>query len=320
MWRNKFKLLTTITITLCLVLSLNMLPVNAGSNQDKLDTSVKQLPEPPDGFNPATATDLELQQYGFPSRPSDLIALAQWNDVMSHAKHFVIPKEIQSTTSRGSVPPRKYTSNWAGYVVNGVNNNNATYTQATALWQQPTYSGSEDLSFWTGIGGFNGSQAVVQAGTDCDATEFLGTVRNMFWVDDAPNNLVYLTKPVVNPGDYLYVCVTYGGNTSTACLVNWSTDDYTIRTFDTLQYDGSSVEYIHEDANANYYPPYYDSWGSATINGCSYYGNQGGWYLADSNYREVWMSYMGQTPCPPAELVAHVSEVSPVSGFTVTAY
>lgn len=62
---------------------------------------------PPTGFNPLTATNAELQQYGFPSRPTSPGALATWTAMMEHAKTYVPPNPTPgvafSTASSGGV-------------------------------------------------------------------------------------------------------------------------------------------------------------------------------------------------------------------------
>ena len=44
------------------------------------------LHEPPDGFTPATATDTQLAEYGFPARPTDKAGLAAWTAKWSKFK------------------------------------------------------------------------------------------------------------------------------------------------------------------------------------------------------------------------------------------
>ena len=50
------------------------------------------IPSLPSSFNPLTATDAELKQYGFPRRPTDPTELAQWTTLMEHAKIFITPQ------------------------------------------------------------------------------------------------------------------------------------------------------------------------------------------------------------------------------------
>ena len=103
MWNKKIKIFSAIFIALCLILSLNVLPVNADSNHVLIPTLVPQIGAPPSGFNPLTATDNELQQYGFPSRPSDAKELQEWETVMQYAKYYVKPDQHPSTFVHGLI-------------------------------------------------------------------------------------------------------------------------------------------------------------------------------------------------------------------------
>ena len=265
MWNKRTKIFSVVIITLCLILLAGVLPVSANSNQGSIPTLAPPLAVPPPNFNPLTATDQELQQYGFPSRPSDAKELQEWENVMQYAKQYVKPDQHPSSFIHGLVRTST-SSHWAGYVVNGtdnkINGNAPLYTQATGEWTQPTYSGTNAVaSLWVGMGGWTGSSSIVQAGADSNVP---GSTKYEFWVEDAPAGTVWEATPVVNAGNILYVDVQYGGSTSTAFLLNSSTTQYTTVSFNTPNYDGKSADYIYEAIN---YPPY-PSWGSSAFSSC----------------------------------------------------
>lgn len=69
--------------------------------QGQMPTIPPQPPSPPRNFSPLTATDVDLQLYDFPTRPSDPVNLAQQQDVMSHAKYHGRPIQTPSNRYNG---------------------------------------------------------------------------------------------------------------------------------------------------------------------------------------------------------------------------
>jgi hypothetical protein len=109
---------------------------------------------PPEGFNPSTASNAQLDEYGFPTRPADPHALAVWQQEMSGWKGAAAPQPfdvadpyVQFDTEKNNI--------WAGYVVSG---GAGAFNQAEAWYDEPhIYSsacGSNTAeSTWAGIGG-----------------------------------------------------------------------------------------------------------------------------------------------------------------------
>jgi hypothetical protein len=283
------KILSSIFIALCLIFSINALPVNADSNPGATPSTAPQLPVPPSNFNPLTASAQELQEYGYPSKPIDSVALKQWEDIMSHAKYYKRAILTTSTVTRSGQQGQYNNANWAGWVINSQYNSYGPYTETSAFWQQPSYSGIGDPCFWTGIGGFNNnSQDVIQAGADCRATLQHGPTDYTFWVDDAPMSLFWVSYPTAYPTNELYVDVEYEGGISRAFLENYSLDECTTVIWYTPDYDGTSAEYIHEPVADYYY------WtGSTTFSNCYYYGQGIGQFLWSSNYTKAYITYYG---------------------------
>lgn len=329
-------------LIIAILMSVSMLGVGLASpvfaaapNQSPPSAVPPQPPAPPANFNPLTATAVQLKLYGFPARPTNAAALAQWEDVMSHAKHYVRLKPVQGTVTEGLVGNIRYNQTWAGYSVQSADNY-ATYYESWAEWAEPSYSGGDDHpSFWTGMGGNTdfSSNVVVQAGSMCNA-EAAGApwpYDDCFWTEDfngAPppgyNNKVWFwypyetpyQAPLINAGNYLAVDVTYGGSTSTAFFENVSTQKYSTVQFDTPYWDGSSADYINEEAIGEY-----AAWGSTTLSDCGFNCSYGNAFLSGSLYREFYMTDNGNPPPSaggdgtPEAWPGTVSD----SSFTVTA-
>lgn len=138
---------------------------------------------PPAGFDPLTATPIELLLYGLPSKPTAPAALRAWTANVT-GLIWATPYVCESTSASSPAfqaavsGPVHYGSsrNWAGgMTVNGTRNVN-TYSSADGEWTQTGFSSTcprrYGYSTWDGLGGFNyqGSdpnhQELMQTGTD----------------------------------------------------------------------------------------------------------------------------------------------------------
>jgi hypothetical protein len=133
---------------------------------------------PPDNFNPVTATDEQLQKYGFEPRPKDSSKLNAWQERMSHYKSTPIPaigvtdfRENINQSLQDNAQNTIYNSDyscpsWSGYE-NDVGGFNATEGDFVIPSISSTYSEAEESS-WVGIGGdqlhFGGNGGLIQAG------------------------------------------------------------------------------------------------------------------------------------------------------------
>jgi hypothetical protein len=136
---------------------------------------------PPHGFNPLTATDAQLDEYGFPARPSDPDQLKHWENIMSHCKSTLIPDVVSMKVnssplaSTGNVTSNKTfeslntainsntslfeqnSSNWSGYI--NYQSSNCYLSEVQAVFEQPTIDGTSEQSSieysWVGLGGDN---------------------------------------------------------------------------------------------------------------------------------------------------------------------
>jgi hypothetical protein len=100
------------------------------------------------GFDPLTASDIELEQWGFPPRPgvTDVAAYAGWKKVVSVKR--VTPQLEFTNIYNGPARNVKYSpifnasttsDNWSGYVLDGANGTFKTNnTRVEAVWNIPS--------------------------------------------------------------------------------------------------------------------------------------------------------------------------------------
>jgi len=236
----------------------------------------------PKGFNPLTASNRELWQYGLPDAPDKATnprAYATWQRSMlalkTHAtglkesKYTHGPMKPAGTVPEESVSGVTYASsyNWSGIANTNKNKtwkNSTSFDEVVSVWNvpngQPPFGASCSegpywiLSTWNGIDGFNNGD-VVQGGTnsgyECSYGFFYyGWVE---WFPSYAELVIYCgSSPCpVNPGDD-FEAVTYGtaGTAEQYVFV----EDITNQWYGTfgLPYVtgpgvvGSSAEYINE--------------------------------------------------------------------------
>jgi Peptidase A4 family len=217
---------------------------------------------PPAGFDPLTASDQDLQYYGFPPRPNQNTepkAYATWVEAIQHSKTRVVPTLEQTGVSHGPVQQTKatakagdaqnafasapgkesnvaYSSNWSGYVdFSGATSygsssyyflvNKFTVPVAEQAFNACT-NGWDYGSAWNGIDGW-GSPDVLQAGIEFDAYCALGGLfrgtRYYAWYEWFPNYSYGIGGFPIAPGDDIYVEVWHTSATQGyAYLVNYN--------------------------------------------------------------------------------------------------
>lgn len=227
--------------------AVNALPDGGSSYDYSVNGSTVRFFVPPAGFDPSTATDAQLDEYGFPERPTDSTAYARWQAEMSDWKGAApAPPFLAESHARADTT---YSGNWAGYAVTG----GYTYTHAEAWYIEPTFYSSRcttnaDVT-WAGIGGYSGGNHSV--GQDGTAHNVPGVGNHQAWWEIYPYNFI----TAVN----LYGHRGYEFDASTRWLGNgyrfYMHDYYTGHTvaFDAYHnvYDGSSAEAITERPTIN---------------------------------------------------------------------
>ncbi|QNI33245.1 hypothetical protein H7849_04575 [Alloacidobacterium dinghuense] len=215
---------------------------------------VTTIAAPPKDFDPLTASDQDLEYYGFPPRPNEIAApkaFATWQRAMAASttritpvleisKTLANPSTVKAAPPSGSSGPVTSTS-WAGYV----NKNGATTYGSSSFYfaiadydvpnvRQATCDGGWDYAVTSvGLDGW-GSSDVLQAGTE-EAEYCSGTVRASYYApvyEWYPLGLTSVTSMSIAPGDELFVEVWTTSSTSGhVYLVDYSTNQYVIVSF-----------------------------------------------------------------------------------------
>jgi hypothetical protein len=241
---------------------------------------------PPKGFNPLTATNVELLTYGLPQRPdkvADEKGYSIWERAMLSTRMHVTDVRATPYSSRtmmtsgtsekmdASGSTAVGSSNWSGIANTNKNttwNNNTSFTQVASVWNVPVAKAPfGDCSFspllevsWNGIDGWS-SGDVVQGGSGSYFTPSpfipcVGDANYFGWVEWYPSypiiELMCGNNPCpVSPGDDFFV-VTFAspGFASQNVYVNDLTEGW----FGTTNLSwksgpgvvGNSAEYIVE--------------------------------------------------------------------------
>lgn len=217
------------------------------------------LHEAPNGFSPATATDAQLAEYGFPARPKDAAGLAKWTSRWSNFKYQSVSDPVltlmPSTESANTISPASGPiaqinhPTWCGY---GDYNGSTKFTEAGGSYYQPTYganspSGAEEDT-WVGLGGYFDTPTLplLQVGSEMD-----GSSTYYSWYEystaSTKNRIVY--SGAVNADDDISVVVSW--TASSNYPADFSFFDFNTGThfnidvaISSAYYDGSSAEFI----------------------------------------------------------------------------
>ncbi len=218
------------------------------------------LHEAPNGFNPVTATDAQLAEYGFPARPKDTAGLAKWTSRWSRFKYqsnsdpvlTLMPAESANTASPNTFQnPSEQIDHptWSGYgdYDLGVNE----FTEASGDYTQPTYgssspSGAEEDA-WIGLGGyFTSTKPLLQVGSEMDGTS---TYYAWYEYSNTSNSNRIVYSGAVDPGDDISLVISW--TASSNYPADFSFWDFTTGTHFNIDvaitsayYDGSSAEFI----------------------------------------------------------------------------
>jgi hypothetical protein len=113
---------------------------------------------PPPGFRPETATAAQLDEYGFPPRPSDRGQLARWQKEMSRWKGVAPPAPFLAQNHTRVIADTEYSNIWAGYVITAQPGSISAFSHAEGWYIEPTMASSRCSSTsevsWAGLGGW----------------------------------------------------------------------------------------------------------------------------------------------------------------------
>jgi hypothetical protein len=172
---------------------------------------------PPPSWRPLTATDQELDTYGFPPRPKDADGLAGWTATMSGWKSAGKPQMCE-TSIHNTVTHEERNPVWAGGMAVNGSATVSTFTSSDGKWYMPTFLGTcanSAYGIWSGLGGAN-STRLIQAGVN-NTTSALNSGR-FFWemVADIHHdtNAVYWPDPPVSAGSDIESYVSWSGSSA----------------------------------------------------------------------------------------------------------
>ncbi len=209
-------------------------PLAAQPRSESGIAGVSVFGRPPPDFNPLTASDAQLDEYGFPPRPNRDLgpeARARWEQrVMSQTR--IVPELAQTNVFYGlvkGIKPGKTTpgrieatsSNWSGYAITDPTNPFAkpgAQVEAQFVVPKPasgcTEGSTETYSSanWVGIDGAL-SNDVFQAGTETDLDCRTGP-SYYAWIEWFPNSEIKVTNLTVAPGDLISVSAFIASDSS----------------------------------------------------------------------------------------------------------
>lgn len=199
------------------------------NSQIKLAANQKLIVNiPPNGWNPLTATDAELDYYAYPARPADPTELEKWKGivsgqwevpVMADKKRDKAVKQAsdlsfsQSASDEDSSHVVNTSVNWAGWERGG------SVSRVTGFWRQPVVSADAShrpayASEWIGI---SNSSVIIQAGTDSNVNADNSGFYGIWWELIGTNQSEashYLTNFAHNGGDTYYSDISYSSGTA----------------------------------------------------------------------------------------------------------
>jgi hypothetical protein len=235
---------------------------------------VSAFGRPPPGFNPLTASDAELDQYGFPPRPNHNLgqeAQKQWEQrVMSQTR--IVPELKQTNVFHGLAKGIKsvkiagraveaVSSNWSGYAItDGTNPFGKPGSQVGAQFVVPKPAsgcsdGTETYSSanWVGIDGAF-SNDVLQAGTETDLDCRSGPAYYA-WIEWFPNSEIKVANLAVAPGDLISVSVFIAADSSKHLSIENLTTRQSValamKPPPGIELTGNSIEWILERPTLN---------------------------------------------------------------------
>lgn len=243
-------------------LTVKVLPGGVHQYEFLIGGKLNVMTTAPASFHPLTATNAELQKYGFPLRPTAPGQLRMWQKAMAHWKssprptvtvtdiynRMLFSHSVAHTPSQRIVNGTTESSNWSGYYTDSSYNR---WDAAQGSFIQPTdYSSSPNKyeSGWVGLGGVN-SGALIQDGTQMNAGQY-GAWYEYLGNGGAGVPEINFNSITVNPGDQIYTFVSYDPNNGQAYFyvedeTNGTSQSATVD-LGSDYYDGTTAEWINE--------------------------------------------------------------------------
>jgi hypothetical protein len=276
---------------------------------------------PPSDFNPLTASDLELQDWGFPPRPdvSKTADYDRWTRMVTAKR--AVPQLIFTNIYHGPARNARIggaienaiastSENWSGYAITQkpgtFYSKNDTYVEAD--WTVPSVSPPPGFSCssatytsaqWVGFDGWDSSD-VLQAGTEanCGNSDYV-------WYEWYPYAQTKVSSPTAGSGNSMFIQVWYTttGAPGNAYFWNKTTNVVSAVAFypkpgTTLS--GNSIEWVVERITVNNVLSELVNYGSTALDSCQ--GDVPGFngFIPNVNYTGTDAgTYQIDMTCPP---------------------
>ena len=226
---------------------------------------------PRHGFDPLTASPRDLEEAGFPPRPTDPALLARYKRFFNRTKGkfhpieptFRVDPTLSTHTQKGSTMGAgpETSDNWSGGVVYAPSGQSFTWVQGDWVVPNvyPTVQNQwEYCASWVGLDG-DGSGDVCQAGMICSVYQSGNSVsRTIYpWHEWFPASWVVITNLAISPGDMVTMLICTNGAASTTATIYFGNHtsgvatSYQITAPSGTKLVGNSAEWIVETPRVN---------------------------------------------------------------------
>lgn len=170
---------------------------------------------PPATFDPLTATDAQLTEFGFPLPPSDAADLQEWTTAMAAYGSDDPPQEpLQVAVETAASVRYAVYGGWGGYTAGTWDTQSHKYVAVKAALHVPSNTGcgsTSGVGFWIGLGGTGGDYSpdnLVQQGIECGSTDLGSGSAYRPWTEfantDLPVNFCGYSSWTLPVGDKIY--------------------------------------------------------------------------------------------------------------------
>jgi hypothetical protein len=226
----------------------------------------------PEGFDPVSAADSQLEDYGYPRRPDpgDTKAYANWVKAVSTTRitpqlsinanvvHRANQRKGAPTAASSGTTLASESLNWSGFSLTAAG---APFREVVGLWVVPSLS-NQFKSFtgyeseWVGIDGNCDCNDLIQDGTEQDWTG--GKPSYYAWVEFIPEPEVKINNFPVSPGDVIYAHSSIGKKNGVVTGFYYIANFNTRKSVSTslaipknTQFSGLTAEWIMERTEVN---------------------------------------------------------------------
>lgn len=180
---------------------------------------------PPKGFDPLSASDAQLSEFDFPTRPDDPADLQMWTDAMSAFRSDDPPTgPVEYLPLGQGTVYSSYGYRWGGWVAGTWQEQSHHYIAIKGNFRVPndaTCNTSNVTAFWIGLGGTaNSNPSLVQQGMSCGDSTLGGGSKYRPWYEFADEGVAkhFCSQPTtwqLNAGDVIYQNMSFQTSSNT---------------------------------------------------------------------------------------------------------